>query len=187
MFNLFGNNKRKVFLIAGHGGKDPGALGNGYNERDLAIEFRRILDLELRRIGVFATLDPDENFLSQSLRWLKGKFGERDVLIDIHWNASTNPSATGSEIIVPENPSTYENLLATALLKQLTGVGFRDRGVKNETQTARGRLALMRENAENILIEMCFITNSQDMVLYQNSKNIIAKRIAHTIKNHINQ
>lgn len=178
---------RKIFLIAGHGGKDPGALGNGYVERDLAIELRRLIDLELRRIGVFATLDPDSNFLGQSLRWLRGKFGEKDVLLDIHWNASPSSAATGSEVIVPNVSSDYEKAFANALLKPLTDIGFRNRGVKPESDTARGRLALMAENAENLLLEVCFITNPRDMLLYQNSKNIIAKRLAYVIKEYINK
>lgn len=176
---------RKLFLIAGHGGKDPGALGNGYVERDLAIELRRLIDLELRRIGVVATLDPDSNFLGQSLRWLRGKFGEKDVLLDIHWNASPSSAATGSEVIVPNVSSDYEKAFANALLKPLTDIGFRNRGVKPESDTARGRLALMNKNAENLLLEVCFITNPRDMLLYQNSKNIIAKRLAYVIKEYL--
>lgn len=178
---------RKLFLIAGHGGKDPGASGNGYNERDLAIELRRLIDLELRRIGVLATLDPDTNYLGQTLRWLRGKFGSKDVLLDIHWNASVQPKANGSEIILPNASSEYEKAFANALLKVLTDIGFRNRGVKPESETARGKLALMSESAENILIEVCFITNTQDMILYQNSKNIIAKRLAYVIKEHLNK
>lgn len=178
---------RKLFLIAGHGGKDPGALGNGYVERDLAIELRRLIDLELRRIGVFATLDPDANYLGQTLRWLRGKFGEKDVLLDLHWNASPNPSSNGAEVIVPNVSSPFEKAFSQALLKVLTDIGFRNRGVKPESDTARGKLALMSEHAENILIEICFITNSQDMILYQNSKNIIAKRLAYVIKEHLNK
>jgi N-acetylmuramoyl-L-alanine amidase len=176
---------RKLFLIAGHGGKDPGALGNGYVERDLAIELRRLIDLELRRIGVVATLDPDTNYLGQSLRWLRGKFGEKDVLLDIHWNASPSSAATGSEVIIPNVSSQYEREFANALLKPLTDIGFRNRGVKPESDTARGRLALMNENAENLLLEVCFITNPRDMLLYQNSKNIIAKRLAYVIKEYL--
>lgn len=178
---------RKLFLIAGHGGKDPGASGNGYIEKDLTIELRRLIDLELRRIGVLATLDSDDNFLGQTLRWLRGKFGEKDVLLDIHWNASTSPRANGSEVIIPNNASEYEKGFANALVKALADIGFRNRGVKPESDTARGKLALMSENAENILIEVCFISNSQDMILYQNSKNIIAKRLAYVIKEYINK
>lgn len=178
---------RKLFLIAGHGGKDPGALGNGYVERDLAIELRRLIDLELRRIGVFATLDPDENYTGQTMRWLRGKFGSKDVLLDLHWNASPSSAATGSEVIVPNVSSEYEREFAAALLKALTDIGFRNRGVKPESDTARGKLIIMSQNAENLLIEVCFISNPKDMLLYENSKNIIAKRLAYVIKEYLNK
>lgn len=174
---------RKIFLSAGHGGTDSGAVGNGYIERDLTIDLRNHIVRELRALGVTPLVDGDRNALAQTLAWLRGKFGSRDILLDIHWNAAANPEAKGSEIIIPDVASRFEKDLAKALLKVFTDLGFRDRGVKPEALTARKKLGWMRPAAENILIEVCFISNVTDMKLYEANKHNIAKRIA-SVLNH---
>lgn len=178
---------RKLFISAGHGGVDPGASGNGFIEAVLTIALRRLLVVELQKLGIQANIDPDTNALRKTLAWLRGKFGSRDILLDLHWNASPDNKANGSEIVVPENASEFELNLSNALLKVFTDIGFRSRGVKSETETARGRLGWMRPNAENVLIEVCFITNKSDMLLYNNSRNIIAKRLAYVLREYINK
>lgn len=177
---------RKVILSAGHGGTDPGASGNGYIERDLAIELRDLLANELKALKINPLMDDNKNALKETLAWLRGKFGAKDILIDIHWNAAANPEAKGSEVIIPDTGSYFEKSLGKALLRVLTDLGFRDRGVKPEALTARKSLAWMKPNAENILIEMCFISNALDMKLYQANKNTIAKRMALVIQQYIN-
>lgn len=175
---------RKIFLSAGHGGTDPGASGNGFIERDLAIELRKLIVAELKKLNIEASVDDDRNALSQTLAWLRGKFSNKDILVDIHWNAAVNPDAKGSEVIVPDASSEFEKNLGRSILKIFTDLGFRDRGVKPESLTARKSLAWMRPSAENILIEVCFISNNTDMKLYQANKNTIARRIALTLNHY---
>lgn len=178
---------RKLFLIAGHGGKDPGASSGSYIERDLAIELRSLINNELKKLNVVATMDANENYLALTLSWLRGKVSAKDVIIDIHWNSSENPTSNGTEVIVPEEASQYEKEFANALVTTIASIGFRNRGVKPETETARKRLGIMRPVAENILIEVCFINNTQDMLLYQKSKQILAKKLAYIIKDYLNK
>jgi N-acetylmuramoyl-L-alanine amidase len=172
---------RNVFVIAGHGGSDPGAAYGRYIERDLAIEFRDLVIANLRLYGINAKTDANTNALRQTLQWLIGKFSSRDILIDIHWNAGV-PAANGTEIFVPDAASTFERHLAMSLLRVFAEVGFKARGVKPESVSARKSLGWMRPNAENILIEVCFLTNNTDMQVYETNKNILAKKIAETIK-----
>lgn len=174
---------RKIFISAGHGGIDSGAVGNGYIERDLAIELRDLVVKELQVLGVVPIVDDNRNALKETLAWLRGKFGSKDVLFDIHWNAAASKDAKGSEVIIPDVASQFEKDLAKSLLKVLTDVGFKDRGVKAENLTARKRLGWMRPSAENVLIEICFISNSTDMKLYQANKHNISKKLA-SILNH---
>jgi N-acetylmuramoyl-L-alanine amidase len=178
---------RKLFISAGHGGSDSGALGNGFVEATLTLALRRLLVTELQNLGIQPITDPDNNALKQTLAWLRGKFGKKDILLDIHWNASSDNRAHGSEIIVPNKSSRFERNLSAALLKVFTDIGFKNRGVKPESQTERKILGWMRPNAENILIEVYFITNKNDMILYNNSRNIIAKRLAYVLRDYINK
>ena len=168
---------RKIIISAGHGGNDPGAVANGYTERDLAIEFRELLVKELLLLGVKPLIDDNKNALKQTLAWLVGKYSSKDILLDIHWNAASS-KARGTEVIVPDNASIFENNFAKNILNVFVSNGFVNRGVKPESQTARKRLGWMRPPAENILIEMGFITNLLDINLYQNLKYKLAKELA---------
>ena len=169
---------RKIIISAGHGGNDSGAVANGYTERDLAIEFRELLVKELLLLGVKPLIDDNKNALVQTLQWLKGVLkSDKTVCIDIHWNAASS-KARGTEVIVPDNASIFENNFAKNILNVFVSNGFVNRGVKPESQTARKRLGWMRPPAENILIEMGFITNLLDINLYQNLKYKLAKELA---------
>lgn len=177
---------RKLFISAGHGGSDPGAIGNGYKEAELTIEFRNILVAELRTFGIEAITDPDNNFTSKTLAWLRGKFGSKDILFDIHFNAGV-PAAHGTEVIVPNTSSQFEKDMATEICAAFATFGFRNRGVKPESETARKSLAWMKPSAENVLIEIGFITNETDMKLYQANKRGMARKLANILKTYINK
>ena len=170
---------RKIIISAGHGGSDPGAAANGFIERDLAIELRLLVVQELKNsYKIDALIDPPQNALAQTLAWLRGKFSDKDILLDLHWNAG---GGTGIEVIIPDASSPFERSIAQAFadrISNLTGLKKRAGGVKPESATARKRLGWMRPQAENVLIEMCFIDNKIDMMAYQNNKIGIAKAIA---------
>ena len=173
---------RKIIISAGHGGNDPGAVANGYTERDLAIEFRELLVKELLLLGVKPLIDDNKNALKQTLAWLIGVLkSDKTVCIDIHWNAAI-PKARGTEIIIPDKPSLFESSFAKEILDVFVSNGFTSRGVKTESQTARKRLGWMRPSAENILIEMAFLTNTLDLELYKMVKYKLAKELAVVIK-----
>lgn len=175
---------RRVYLSAGHGGTDSGAIGNvngkRYVERDLTIELRDLIVAECRRRGLNIITDPNQNALQQSINFFRNLTSGTCLVIDIHWNAS-NGQGNGTEIFVPNNPSTFERRLADSLLNALTSFGFRNRGVKTEAQSARKSLGWMRITGENALIEVCFIDNANDMIRYEQNKNAIALRLANAI------
>ena len=170
---------RKLIISAGHGGIDSGAVSGPYIERDLAIELRDLIVKELlERYNITAIVDPNKNKLAETLAWIRGKFGSKDILLDLHWNAG---GGTGIEVIVPDNPSGFEQVLAQSLadkISDLTTWKKRGGGVKKESDTARKKLGWMRPLAENVLIEMCFIDNKLDMAVYQANKKSIASIIA---------
>jgi N-acetylmuramoyl-L-alanine amidase len=169
---------RKIFVSAGHGGTDSGAVSGAYVERDLALAFRNALVRELSTLGVTASTDVDSNNLVKTLAYIKSKFGNKDILLDIHFNAG---GGTGTEVIIPDVFSPFEKQLAQRIadtISTVTGFKKRSGGVKTEKDTARKTLGWMRPVSENILIEMCFIDSKSDMIVYQVNEFKLAKEIA---------
>lgn len=174
---------RKIFLIAGHNGAGTGA--NGYlDEGAETIVFRDLLDAELCKLGVIPETDFDrENEkLSTIVNWLKGQVEADDLCIDIHFNAASE-SANGTEVLVPEPATSFEKNTAEQVCDIICKVlGTRDRGVKSEKQSARGKLAMLSGfKCQQILIEICFCSNKSDVGKYNSNKEKLAKELASLI------
>lgn len=173
---------RTLFISAGHSNtpdRDRGACGNGYQEGDLTAEFRELLMAELATQGVTALRDGDNSVTVETLQFIRKKLLDpRSILVDIHFNAAP-PAATGTEVIIPESFSVFERDLADELAAYMaTTLQIRNRGRKTEAQTARKKLAWMRAAGENILLEICFISNPSDIRSYQQNKHSLAAGIA---------
>lgn len=175
-----GNNR--IFLSAGHSNADPGAIGNGYKEADLTKELRGLVACEIvKDTTIVLSLDQDMWTSGETARKVALLSKEGDVLCDIHFNAAT-PQATGTEVIIPDENTIMENKIAAELSAGIASIlGIRNRGVKTESQTARGKLVFMRPKGRNLLIEVCFISNPTDVQSYQEKKADVAKFIATTL------
>lgn len=164
---------RRMFISAGHtvGGTDKGVpptpFSKGYTEGELTLVLRNALADELSAMGIKVYKDKDTNALKETLAHLRNVFTSRpnDILIDIHFNAF-NGKANGVEVIVPTGASLKEITIGKRICELFTNFGFKNRGVKGEQRTARGTLGWMRPSGENILIEVCFMDNEEDMKIY---------------------
>lgn len=183
---------RKVILSAGHSnvkGLDRGAVGNGFIEGVLTVEFRDLLVKELRELNIFAEIDDAKNVLSQSISYFKNILSKDDIAIDIHFNASSNPQAKGVETLIPTQYTITEYNIASdisnAINNNLNSTLRGKNGVKTELESHHKSLGWMRLNGNNILIEICFISNPTEIAKYQQAKKQIAKDIATVIKKYI--
>jgi LysM repeat protein len=70
--------------------------------------------------------------------------------------------------------STIANILETSLRGNFKG----RKGVKSEISSHHGRLGWMRLTGNNVLLEICFITNKPELDKYLKNKHLIAKNIA---------
>jgi len=182
---------RTLFISAGHSntpGRDRGAQGNGYHEGDLTVEFRDLLMCELDRLGVTALKDGNNTVTAETVNFIRKKLLKpNSILVDIHFNAAT-ATATGTEVIIPESFSAFERDLSDELSICMADVlQIRNRGRKTEAQTARKRLAWMRTTGENILLEICFISNEKDINSYQRNKDVLAKEISKVLYKYCNK
>ncbi|MCL2807333.1 MAG: N-acetylmuramoyl-L-alanine amidase [Coriobacteriia bacterium] len=127
-----------VAIDPGHGGNDPGAVGNNLREADTNWITAQSMRKELHTYtGVYAFFTRTENENpSLQQRVDRAVNGGADVFISLHNNASGSGAGTGAEVWVPNN-SSYRNRthvvgkqLGTKILEQLSGLGLANRGVK---------------------------------------------------------
>lgn len=95
--------RRPVIVVdAGHGGKDPGAIGpSGIKEKDVALAYARDLKQLLQAKGyeVHMTRD-DDRFIKLAERRRKARQVNADLFVSIHANASENPNIRGSDVFI---------------------------------------------------------------------------------------
>ncbi|WP_372712859.1 N-acetylmuramoyl-L-alanine amidase [Ilyobacter sp.] len=98
-FSGKGDEKEYTVVIdAGHGGKDPGAVGfNKYLEKDIVFSVANYLRNELvRDFNVVMTRSTDD-FVSLAQRPRTGNKSKGDMFISIHANADQSGNGTGFE------------------------------------------------------------------------------------------
>lgn len=158
----------KVVVDAGHGGTDPGAIGNGLREADVnlavAKRLQAWLDLDTKDTrgggtwNVLMTRTTD-TFISLSGRTnAANAFGAASFL-SVHMNAFSSASANGSESFCYRGFETrpaglYRNRVQKELL---SAWGLTNRGVKTA-----GFYVLRYTNMPAVLLEGGFITNATD-------------------------
>ena len=89
---------RKIVIDAGHGGKDPGAIGRGTKEKTLTLLYVKMVSKRLRAMGfkVIMTRKNDRYIPLEGRTAIANKMGA-DLFISIHINASRRRSASGIE------------------------------------------------------------------------------------------
>lgn len=183
---------RKVYISAGHSsklgvGRDNGAVGNGFVEGVEASELRNIIYTELKKLGITATIDKEDSILADSISFFKNLMDIKAIVIDIHFNAGS-PQATGTETLIPSESTKFEKDLAKELTKVMSEIlNIKSRGVKTEASSHHGRLGWMRLTGENILLEVCFISNKKDIENYRIKRFELGKKIAEVIYKFANE
>lgn len=171
------------FISAGHcnvkgPNYDPGAVGNGRIEAVETARIRnRVIDL-LQGWGYKDIVrDDDDESLSQYLKRIKP--GNASIVCEFHFNAASDPSATGVEVLIGNDADRLEKICAAEFAAETAkDLEIKNRGVKTEAQSHRGRLGLMREQGVVILVEVCFISNPSDMASFDNRFDLLCKTYA---------
>ncbi|AMQ66575.1 endolysin [Bacillus phage Shbh1] len=175
----------KIFIDPGHGGRDPGAVGNGLKEKDLTLDISRKLDTYLRNNyqGVQTRLSrTNDTFVSLTARADAANNWGADIFVSIHVNAG---GGTGFETLINGtlslNSTTgriakeFNDEVVNQLLQNRSGWGIVNRGVKNQ----RNLTVLQRTRMSAILSESLFIDRADDARLLKNRAFIDALVEAH--------
>lgn len=188
---------RTILVDPGHGGKDHGAIGSCYREKDLSLQIAKRLKKYLTQYGYYVIMSRhNDNDLSLSDRTKLCDDKKADLFVSVHCNAAANQSASGLETfcVTPEGaPSSADSKpsgkrekgnqfdknncrLAYEVQKRLVELtGSMDRGVKH------ARFYVIRNvSCPAILVEAGFISNSNEERLLGNAnyQERLAKAIA---------
>lgn len=154
----------KICIDPGHGGYDPGAVGNGIQEKDITLDIAKRLQplLEYNGFTVMLTREGDyapghlENQLVAELDYrstLSNNFGA-NLFVSIHVNSG---GGEGQEVLVYGLGGSAEAAANKELYYLLQAAGWYDRGVKVQNVSV-----LRKTNAPAILTENGFIDNPAD-------------------------
>ncbi len=82
----------KIVLDAGHGGKDPGNLGNGYKEKDIALKVALEVGKQLSKQKDIKVIYTRKNDIYPEL-WKRGEIANNakaDIFVSIHCDSHTS-------------------------------------------------------------------------------------------------
>ncbi|MBE3582546.1 MAG: N-acetylmuramoyl-L-alanine amidase [Limnochordaceae bacterium] len=151
---------RLIVLDAGHGGRDPGAIGvNGLQEKDVALALVLQLQKVLEADGARVLLTrQDDTLVDWAQRVAPANLNHADALLSIHLNSYQGPSAHGVETYYRSDQAQARRLaqaLQEALVQKLAAF---DGGAR-----ARDDLYVVRQSwVPAVLIEVGYLSNPDE-------------------------
>ena len=153
---------KKVYIGVGHGGSDPGAVANGYKEKDFNLDVAKACKDELVRHGVSVMIsresDATENL---SARIKECNTYNPNLAVDIHHNAG---GGDGAEVYHAKNDKN-DDALAQNILNEIIAIGQNSRGLKVKLlDNGNDYFGFIREiKCISALVECAFIDNATDV------------------------
>ncbi len=93
-----GLSVQTVFIDIGHGGRDPGAIGNGIIERDIVLDVGLRLGKILKSYGLNIVYSrTSDKSVPLSARPAQANTAQADLFVSIHVNANKDPRVHGFE------------------------------------------------------------------------------------------
>ena len=173
----------KVFIDAGHGGTDPGALGYGYRESDLNLQVAKKVEAKLKSKGIDVKMSRNSDiFYSLSERAEMANDYGADAFVSIHQNSAEAKSANGIETYYNRKKE-EDRPLSNDIQKQvISQTVANNRGVKNAEFTV-----LVKSEMISALVECGFITNESEVKKLSDSsyQDKLATGIANGIEEYL--
>jgi len=161
-----------IYIDAGHGGKDPGAISGNIYEKDINLEISFKLQEVLEKNGaiVYMTRYGDYDLSGNNANLRKRSDLSRrvkiinessaDMYISIHLNALSSSSWSGAQVFYDDINEENEKI-AKIMQEQFKSDLKTNRNYKKITD----RYMYERVNVKGVLIEAGFITNSNERYL----------------------
>ncbi|MCE5276504.1 MAG: N-acetylmuramoyl-L-alanine amidase [Planctomycetaceae bacterium] len=157
-----------VLIDAGHGGKDPGAVG-GYGvagqhrqvrEKDVVLAVALDLASVLRAQNVEVILTrSDDTFIPLADRVAIANRSGARLMLSLHADAAANSSASGFTVYLGRSPSSASITAASAIAGEMASLNLASRGIRRHPKTIR---VINEPRIPSVLVEMGFVSNSTD-------------------------
>lgn len=152
----------KVFITAGHGGIDSGAVANGVKEKDLnlsiALACRDVLERHGVAVKMSRTKDEDDS-VSEEIKECNAY--APDLAVSIHNNAG---GGDGAEVF-HHHGGGKGKVLAQNILDEIVKVGQNSRGTKiRKNSQGKDYYGFIRSTTcPAVIVECAFVDNSVDL------------------------
>ena len=174
----------KIFLDAGHGGSDSGAVFGSRREKDDTLRMALAVGklLAAQNVEVKYARTDDSNPLLRTRTNDSNQWGS-DYYLSIHRN-SFDGAATGNEIWVIRTATDATVSKAAQILDAVCQAdGLANRGVKRGAPSYNDFAVNRDTNCPSALLEMGFITSATDNRALDSRFDAIAKAIAQSLCN----
>ena len=147
-------SKRTVVIDPGHGGSDPGAIGFGRNEKDIALNISKKINANLKTLGFKTIMTRSTDvYVTLSNRYTIANNNNADLFVSVHLNSASS-SANGIETLY-KGSKNFANDIQTEMI---SATGARDRGLKYRSDLA----VLNGTKMPASLVEVGFISNNTE-------------------------
>ncbi len=168
---------KTVFLNPGHGCSDPGAVANGFKEKDLNLSIALACRDELYRhdVKVIMGRDKDTDRTSTEIITMCNS-SDASLAVDIHNNAG---KGDGAEVYYYSGGG--ESLeLANAVLAEIVKLGQNSRGVKTRVSSDGSEYYyFIRETSmPAVIVECAFVDNLDDIKILDSKEEQKAMGVA---------
>lgn len=187
--SLYVLENTKVCLDAGHGGKDPGKVGNIKNEDEINLEVTNKIKDILVSMGADVVLTREDNnglYEDGSIKWVKKtdmrirreiiNNSDCDVFVSIHMN-SNNDDSKGAQIIYLKDNEQSE-LLAKCIKEYTDNISIYSK--KRQIVPSSELYILKNDNIPSVLVECGFLSekNEEKLLNDEDYQKQIANYIA---------
>lgn len=164
---------KKVFISAGHGGSDSGAVGNGFKEKDLNLSIAMACGNYLKSKGIDVLMSrtkDEEDGINQEIKE-SNAFGP-DLTVSIHNNAGGGDGVeTWYSIAGGLSKVCAENIIA-----EVVKIGQNSRGAKTKKgSNGKDYYGFIRQTkAPAVIVECAFIDNTTDIQIIDTEPERVA-------------
>ena len=152
---------KKVFIGAGHGGTDSGAVANGLKEKDLNLAIALSCCDELKRQGVDVLMSRTTDYSETLTGKIEGcNAFKPDLALDIHNNTG---GGDGAECYHHYGGGTGK-VLAQNILDSIVAIGQNSRGTKiKKNSSGADYFGFIRQTSAPAVIVECAFMDSADV------------------------